>query len=689
MKKIPLLFITVLSFQFFLPFGRQAFSQGGVWTWINGDTTTSGFAVYGTKGIPSTVNHPRGFYEAIEWKDKMGNLWIYGGVSTQTDYYNDLWKFDPITREWAWMHGSGVPVYIPPVYGTLGVSSPLNTPGSRGWGGATWADTSGNLWLFGGGSSLNDLWIYSISSNEWTCVRGPTAGYFGTNGVPSILNDPVPREESASTWTDLNNNLWLFGGYGNYGSVGAFNDLWRYSIASNEWTWMNGADSVDSPGNPGIKNVPDPNNCPSGRWSYSRSHDLYGNFYMMGGFHDFQNYNDLWKYIISTNEWVWLHGSQIPNDYGNYLQYCTADSTNEPSSRFENRSTATDNCGRFWMFGGADPAGIKSDLWVFDPVLNVWKWISGPSASMQPANYGVMGIASPSNRPPYLAGGNAWWGNDNRFYLFSGSMQVGVNNTCYSTSAMWMFTPDTNCLGNCNQIVSNFLPEQDSICPGSCIDFLNLCYNASSYQWFFPGAAPDTSTALTPTDICYTSQGTFDVTLIASNANGSDTLILANYITVYPQPPQQGILQAGDTLFAVPGSASYQWYFNGNIINGATDYFYIAVASGDYNVIATDGNGCEVEAVINNVIAGLNQFPVPSSQFAIFPNPVTEQLSVKDYKLSGSVSEISVYNMIGEKILLDVNLKSMTVNCRLLKPGIYFLELSTGKQSYRSKFIKE
>src|SRR5215203_3697084 len=155
MKKIPLLFIIILSFQIFLPFGRQAFSQGGMWTWINGDTTTTGFAVYGTQGIPSSVNHPRGFYEATEWKDKMGNLWIYGGVSTQTEYYSDLWKFDPITREWAWMHGSGVPVYISPVYGTIGVSSPLNTPGSRGWGGATWADTSGNLWLFGGGSSFN------------------------------------------------------------------------------------------------------------------------------------------------------------------------------------------------------------------------------------------------------------------------------------------------------------------------------------------------------------------------------------------------------------------------------------------------------------------------------------------------------------------------------------------------------
>jgi hypothetical protein len=65
------------------------------------------------------------------------------------------------------------------------------------------------------------------------------------------------------------------------------------------------------------------------------------------------------------------------------------------------------------------------------------------------------------------------------------------------------------------------------------------------------------------------------------------------YITVYPFPPAQGILQSGDTLYANAGAVTYQWYFNNNLIPGATNYFYVAPASGDYNVVATDGNGCE------------------------------------------------------------------------------------------------
>src|SRR6185295_8835805 len=119
-------------------------------------------------------------------------------------------------------------------------------------------------------------------------------------------------------------------------------------------------------------------------------------------------------------------------------------------------------------------------------------------------------------------------------------------------------------------------------------------------------------------------------------------LMLNNYITVYPYPPSQGILQNGDTLFANPGAVAYQWYFNGNLISGATQYFYIAPQSGNYNVVATDENGCEVEAVINNVIASL-QLAVGNLQPELFPNPVNDILEIRNLKVEKEIS-IEVYN---------------------------------------------
>jgi hypothetical protein len=238
--------------------------------------------------------------------------------------------------------------------------------------------------------------------------------------------------------------------------------------------------------------------------------------------------------------------------------------------------------------------------------------------------------------------------------------------------------------------VAGITATPEEICVPGCIDFSSASQDATTFSWSFPGGIPDTSTSINPSNICYNVAGNYDVTLIASNFYGSDTLTFSNYINVFPMPPGQSITQSGDTLFALAGSASYQWYFNGSTINGATDYFYIAIAGGDYNVIATDSNGCEVEAVINNVLAHaqLAVGPEVSAQLAIFPNPVSETLTISRYLPADIAEEISIYNMLGEKILLDVDLESMTFNCQSLKPGIYFLELVLKDKSYRGKFVK-
>jgi len=286
-------------------------------------------------------------------------------------------------------------------------------------------------------------------------------------------------------------------------------------------------------------------------------------------------------------------------------------------------------------------------------------------------------------------------------YLMSNFTNAGIAG--YKSQASWNSSNDYWIIKFCENLHAGF-SSPSSICPGTCIDFVNLSFQATFYQWSFPGATPNTSTAVNPTNICYSTPGSYDVELIASNANGSDTLLLSNYITVYPTPPPQGITQSGDTLFAIAGAAGYQWYFNSSIITGATDYFYIAPASGNYNVVATDNNGCEVEAVINNVIAGNSQLAVGSSPLEIFPNPVIDKFTIQ--KLfpiaigitSETAFEISVYNVLGEKVMAvccgqsakaDPSSGGWTVDCGHLAEGLYYLEISSGKKIYRTKFLKQ
>ena len=238
-----------------------------------------------------------------------------------------------------------------------------------------------------------------------------------------------------------------------------------------------------------------------------------------------------------------------------------------------------------------------------------------------------------------------------------------------------------------------FQSTNSHLCPGTCTGFVNLCTNATSFLWSFPGANPSVSTDANPAGICYNSPGNYDVMLIASNGALTDTLMLANFITVYPLPPPQGILQNGDSLIANQGAVSYQWFKNGNLIPGATDYFYVADSSGNYNVVATDLNGCEVEAVINNVIAGFKQLPIASSEFAVFPNPVKKILS---FRLPDKISarSITVNNFLGELIFtddasIDVQSNEIQIDCSSYSDGLYYIEVTASNKVFRSKFIKQ
>ena len=65
---------------------------------------------------------------------------------------------------------------------------------------------------------MNDLWSFSIETNEWTWISGSDSeevyGIYGTKGVPSINNYPGARETSISWFDSSNKKLWLFGGSG-------------------------------------------------------------------------------------------------------------------------------------------------------------------------------------------------------------------------------------------------------------------------------------------------------------------------------------------------------------------------------------------------------------------------------------------------------------------------------------------
>lgn len=673
-----------LFFLFFI--STFAFSQApGEWTWMGGDSLVNQLPVFGTQGLPAALNHPPGVYEACEWTDLQGNFWVYGGMSTPFGQSGDLWKYDPLINQWAWMNGPGIPDQLP-VYGIKGVAAAGNYPGARAWGVCTWTDLSGNLWMYGNFKNsmgvMADLWMYDISSNQWTWMSGQNGfnftGNFGTQGIPSSTNSPPGINETSVTWVDSLNNLWFFGGAD---LAVNHDDVWKYSVGTYEWTWMKGSGNAGAAPVYGIKGVSNPANTPGGRLVYSRWMENNNNFWIFGGWDGMTEYrNDMWRYTISTNEWTWMAGTNAVNDTGiTNDSICIYSALNVPAAVIESRACWKDSKNNFIMHSGIGNSGLLDIMWSFKTTTLEFGIIR--SESYNP-HYGVKGVGAPANSPGGRGGACSFKDQNGYLWMFG-----GISSQGYSCD-FWRFVPDTNC-GQNTFPNACFSPVDSSICPGTCINFNNCSVAATTYVWSFSGGSPSTSTDEFPSGICYSTPGNYDVSLTATNASGSSTYSCTACITVYPSPPPQGIAQGGDTLFANPGAVSYQWYFNANSIPGATNYYYVAPSSGDYNVVATDANGCEVEAVIFNVIATVSPISLRGGQgVKLFPNPVDDELEILNLE-NGIAFDIAIYNLLGVKVYQTADCKLPVIDCRFLQPGLYWIEITNDSRTFRASFVKE
>uniref|UniRef100_UPI003137FB35 M43 family zinc metalloprotease n=1 Tax=Fluviicola taffensis TaxID=191579 RepID=UPI003137FB35 len=109
---------------------------------------------------------------------------------------------------------------------------------------------------------------------------------------------------------------------------------------------------------------------------------------------------------------------------------------------------------------------------------------------------------------------------------FTGNVQFATNDCDEGTYNFVL-----NGLGMVSPPVADFSASSTTVCQGGTVTFTNLSTLATSYAWTFAGGTPGTSTATNPT-VTYNTAGTYAVTLVATNANGSDTETKTAYITV-------------------------------------------------------------------------------------------------------------------------------------------------------------
>jgi N-acetylneuraminic acid mutarotase len=364
----------------------------------------------------------------------------------------------------AWVNGQNA-VNTSGVYGSLGVPSASNNPGSR-QNLITWKDTSGNLWLFGGSgydsagtnSYLNDLWMFNTSTSQWTWMSGGNivnqSGIYGTEGTPAAMNVPGARAY-ATAWTDGSNNLWLFGGngYDSAGTAARLNDLWKYNIGTGQWTWMSGSNTVRQVGTYGSLGIANPANVPGARYYVESCMDTTsGNLWLFGGFGNDTTMtngmlNDLWKYNIGTGQWTWMSGSNSVTHAGVYGTQGVNSALNVPGSR-EYAALFFNSSGNIWLFGGYGldvnaGTGSLNDLWMFNTTTSQWTWMTGSSVMNASGVYGTQGASSTTTILGAREAAGTWMDSSGNIWVYGG---YGYDSAGSSNglSDLWNYSPTTH-----------------------------------------------------------------------------------------------------------------------------------------------------------------------------------------------------------------------------------------------------
>ena len=594
---------------FFALAATPAFAATSQWIWMGGGANTSLAGIYGTPGVAASGIAPGARTVSSTWTDKSGNLWLFGGYGYDSNGtlgdLNDLWMYNPNTLMWTYVAGySAFPGTTPDGIG-MAVSASPTMPGGRE-GAASWTDSSGDFWLFGGKGwdvngnygELNDLWEFT--SAGWNLAGGPSSvtcngyetgaswtgcgnGNVITNmtGAPDPGNWPGGRQ-NATTWADPSGSLWLFGG-GGFSAVGSgeLSDLWEY-VPGSGWAWMSGNQWPNQPTNSG-------GTAPGGRDSAISLVDSSGNLWLFGGngvdsVGNSGILNDLWELVPATGcyacmpNWTLVGGSITSDSPANNLplnalkgQYGTpgtAGSGNQPGRRI-GATAWTDSNHNFWLLGGSGydssgSLGLLSDLWEYTPpsaaATGGWTWVSGSKLANQASQYGSLEAAGAGDAAGGRNGSGGWVDSNGNLWLYGGQGVV-ITPSGPSTSLLnelWVFqtaAPQPTAMPFISPGTGNYWSVQ-------AVTITDSTPGATIY-YTTDGSTPTTSSSVYSVPLTVSASETVNVIAVAPlyAPSGVAPAIYTMMITADPVIlPASGIYTGPQTVIitdATPGAVIY------------------------------------------------------------------------------------------------------------------------------------
>lgn len=251
------------------------------------------------------------------------------------------------------------------------------------------------------------------------------------------------------------------------------------------------------------------------------------------------------------------------------------------------------------------------------------------------------------------------------------SVTVTDGNGCDGTS-----TP-VNVTVNANPDVQISANGPLEFCAGESVT-LDAGSGYTTYDWC------DNSSGQTLT---ITSSMECDVTVI--DANGC---VGSSSVSITVNNPQPSILVQNNELVCNPSFSTYQWYLDGNAIDGATSQSVPVTGPGVYTVEVTDTNGCDANATTGTVTPGFDELSIVE-HLNVYPNPNNGEVTLEMNLKSPSQVRMTVRDITGRIVntsQLNVGEQFKTqLDFQNLSKGIYILQLEVGDERLTRRLIRE
>ncbi|MCB0533806.1 MAG: T9SS type A sorting domain-containing protein [Saprospiraceae bacterium] len=223
----------------------------------------------------------------------------------------------------------------------------------------------------------------------------------------------------------------------------------------------------------------------------------------------------------------------------------------------------------------------------------------------------------------------------------------------------------------------------------------------SAWLWSFPGGTPVMSNDQHPV-VSYLATGTYTVTLIATNAAGSDTLTLqVDVLDV--QAPQADftfvVNPNGMVMFTnlTVNGTSYLWDFGDGMTSTDLDPTHAYTQPGVYAVSMIATNPCGNSSVqynvqIDSVTTGVYGPDSWLDWFVLYPNPNLGTFTVEMRGAPQGEITCQLYNALGqlvktETLNFDTGILNHTFVYPELPSAVYMLEIRAGLKTHLEKVL--